>query len=339
MKKLLCILIILGLAAAGVGCSSSSGKEDVVYDLKMHHAGPEGHPYYLGAERFKELVEEKSDGKIRIDIFPNNEISAGAKAVEAVQMGTLDIALESSMAIGGFVPEMGVLDLPFLFGNREEVKAVMDGEIGAELSARAEEKGFKVLYYWDNGFRNISNSHKPILTPNDLRGLKIRVPESKIYIATFEALGAIPTPMAFNELFTALQLGTVDGQENPNGHMITYNLYEVQKYFSITNHIYTAEPLIIRGDLFDKMPPEYQQILLDAAREAGEYQRQLSADREADYLKQITEKQVEVSYPELEPFRDAVKPVYDVYRQQYGDLVDRIFEAEASLSEGGEGNA
>lgn len=297
---------------------------DRTYKLKMHHPGGPNHPYTLGAEKFKELVEQKTNGTLKIDIFPNSELASGAKAIEGVQMGTIDIALESTMSMGNFVPEMGVLDLPFLFPDRAAAYKVLDGDIGADLSSKALSKGFKVLYYWDNGFRNISNSKRPINTPSDLKGLKIRVPESNVYISTFKALGAIPSPMAFSELFTALQLKTVDGQENPNGHMITYKLTEVQKYFSITNHIYTAEPLVIRNDLFSKLSEAQKTALLEAAKEAGDYQRELSASKEDEYLKLIKAAGLQVNSPNLKPFQDAVKEVYAQYEAKLGTYIKRI---------------
>ncbi len=217
MKK----MRVLALAALFAVCFPAFAGDEV-FTLKMHHPGPTDHPYHKGAEMFKELAAKYSGGTILIDIFPNNELASGRQAVEAVQFGTIDIALESSMAVTNFERSFGVLDMPFLFPDRDVVYRALDGEVGAKLAKNLENADLKILYYWDNGFRNISNSKGPINAPADLRGLKIRVPESKVFIATFETLGAIPTPMAFNELFAALQLKTVDGQENPNGHMIAY---------------------------------------------------------------------------------------------------------------------
>ncbi len=324
MKKLSSFLALF--AVVFVLASSMSFAAD--FELKLHHPGGDGHPYTLGAELFKKLVEERSKGSLKIDIYPNNSIASGAKAVEAVQMGTLDMALESSMTLSNFVPEVGVLDMPFLFENREFVYKVLDGDIGKDLAAKAHDNGFEILYFWDNGFRNISNGKRPVLTPDDLKGLKIRVTQSKVYVATFEALGAIPTPMAFNELFTALQLHTVDGQENPNGHLITYNLYEVQKYYSITQHSYTAQPLMINLDLYETRSDEQKQILRDAVKEAGDYQRKLSSEKESYYLAQIKEKGIEVSEPDREPFRKAVAPVYEQFADRYGSLISRIREVK-----------
>ncbi len=320
MRKLFVMTCLAMFAAASVTLAA-----DRTYNLKMHHPGPTDHPYHKGAETFKELTEKYSEGTIIIDIFPNNELASGSQAVEAVQFGTIDIALESSMAVTNFERSFGVLDMPFLFPDRATVYEALDGEVGNELAKNLENSAdLKVLYYWDNGFRNISNSKKPINTPADLEGLKIRVPESKVFITTFETLKAIPTPMAFNELFAALQLKTVDGQENPNGHMIAYKLHEVQPFFSITNHIYTAEPLLIAKNMFDEFSPAQQEAILRAAREAGDVQRKLSANMESEYLRQIKEEGVHVATPDLAPFRAAVQPVYNSYAADFGKYIEKI---------------
>lgn len=315
---------ILASILVAMTMTAQAYASETEFDLRMHHPGPPGHPYFLGAEKFKELVEEKSKGTIIINIFPNNQLASGAKAIQAIQFGTIDVALESNMALSNFVPEVGVLSLPFIFEDRDAAYSVIDGEIGEELTEAAEVKGLKVLAYWDNGFRNISNSVKPVNSPEDLEGLKIRVPESDVFISTFKALGAIPTPMAFSELFTALQLGTVDGQENPSGHLIEYRLFEVQDHFAVTNHIYTAEPLIISTDLFSDMSENQQSAMLEAAHEAGEYQRTLTSERADQYLEEIKSKGIKVTQPEIQPFRDAVSTVYERYEEDYGDRIERI---------------
>lgn len=292
------------------------------YTLRMHHPGAPGHPYTMGMERFQELLDEKTDGRIALDIFPNNELAAGSKAIQAVQFGTVDIALESTMSMSNFIPEMGVINLPFLFPDRETAYAALDGELGDKLEDLSEEGGLKVLAWCDNGFRNISNSKRPINTPEDVAGLKIRVPESEVFIATFEALGAIPTPMAFSELFTALQLGTVDGQENPNGHLIEFSLYEVQDYYAITNHIYTAEPIVVTTEFFDGLEEDLQTALSESAIQACDYERELTAEKADGYLEQIKEQGIEVTTPDTAPFQEKVSGVYDRFREDYGDLID-----------------
>lgn len=326
---LLVVMVIMALA----GCGSNTAPADTsvsekTFEIVLHHPGALDNPYHHGVLKFQELVEERSNGSITFDIHPNNEFHSGAKSVEALQMGTLDIVLESSMSLSNFVPEVGVLDLPFIFESKEKAYKILDGEIGKELSDKSAEAGLKILTFFENGYRNLSNSKRAINAPEDLQGLKIRVPESKVFIETFKTLGAIPTPMAFGELYTALNLGTVDGQENPCSHLYDHKLYEVQKYFAVTNHIFTAEPLMIRTELFNEMSENQQKIILESAQEAAVYQRRLADEVEKDYLKKIEETGIEITYPDMKLFQKAVASVYEQFRPQYGDMIDRILAAQ-----------
>ena len=277
MKKRIFLVVFMIIAIVLLaGCSmeegsSSSGQvsqaataasEEKSYTLKFQHLGVEGDAYDLGAKRFKELAEEYSGGSLTIELYSNGELASGANAVQSVQMGTLDIVAESSMTEANFIPTFDVLNLPFLFENLDQVWAVLDGPVGEELKADAEASGFKVLCFWDNGFRNVSNNTRAINSVADVAGLKIRVPENSVFVDTWETLGAIPTPMAWSEVYSALQLGTIDGQENPNGHMQSYNLTEIQKYFAITNHVYTAEPVIMNLNVFNKLSDNPKEALM-----------------------------------------------------------------------------
>lgn len=263
-----------------------------------------------------------------MEVYPASQIASGAKAIEFVQMGTLDIALESTMAAENFIPEIGVLNLPFLFENADQAFSVLDGDVGNELRAAAEAKGFKILCWMYNGFRDISNSVKPITAPEDLKGLKIRVPESQVFLKTFETLGGVPTPMAISEVFTAMQLKTVDGQENPSAIFVNNKYNEVNDYYSVTHHIFTAEPLIMSLDKFNSFSEEDQTTLLEAAQEAAEYQRQLAIDSADQELQQIKDAGVNVNVVEdMSDFKAAVQPVYETFKDQYGALIEKIQEA------------
>lgn len=321
----MCAVLMLSMSVFGSGAAFAAS-EDKPVTLKLHHQGVEGDAYYQGAERFAELASEYSGGTITVEVYPNSELASGADAVQGVQMGTIDIAVESSMTEANFIDSMNVLNLPFLFSDYDQVWSVLDGEVGEQIAADSEAAGFKLLYYWDNGFRNISNNKGPINSIDDLNGLKIRVAENEVFIATFEALGAIPTPMAWADVYSALQLGTVDGQENPNGHMKSYNLTEVQDYFAVTNHVYTAEPVIMNLDKFNSLSQNQQEALLKAAQEAGDLERELREQINDETLSWIEEEGVEVTYPDLEAFKAAVQEVYDDYGSQYGDLLPMIQE-------------
>lgn len=331
MKKFLSCFLALSIVLAMTACG---GKQDSAapsasatsgtVTLKMHHAGTEGDAYYQGAEKFAELVNAYSDGTITVEVYPNSELASSSNAVQGVQMGTIDIALESSMTEANFINDMNVLNLPFLFSDYDQVYQVLDGPVGNTLAASAESAGFKMLYYWDNGFRNLSNNVRPINSVEDLKGLKIRVPENDVFISTWEAMGAIPTPMAWSEVFSSLQLGTINGQENPNGHMKSYNLTEVQKYFTITNHVYTAEPLLMNLDKFQSLSESQQQAILKAAQEAGDFERELRQQINDGTIQFIKDAGVEVTTPDLHPFKSAVQSVYDTYGSRFGNLLTEI---------------
>ncbi|MGE4284607.1 MAG: TRAP transporter substrate-binding protein [Clostridia bacterium] len=297
--------------------------------LSLNHVGATDHPYQDGSLKFAELVEKKTNGSVKVDVFPSSQLASGAKAIEFVQMGTLDVALESTMSLSNFVPEIGVLDMPFVFDSKEEAFRVLDGGFGKELGTIAEKKGFKILGWWDNGFRTMSNSKRAITQPSDLAGLKIRVPESKIFLATFEQLGAVPTPMAVSEVFTAIQLGTVDGQENTSANFFKNKYAEVNDYYSVTNHIYTAEPLIMSVDKFNSFTAEEQKAIMEAAKEAGVYQREVSTKLDESLLKQIKDTGINVNIIEdLAAFKEAVQPVYKMFEAEFGTLLKKIDESK-----------
>jgi tripartite ATP-independent transporter DctP family solute receptor len=326
INKMVIIALTFVLCFTLVACSGGETNQNEKVTLKLNHVGATTHPYHLGSEKFAQLVSEKSNGNIEVQVFPASQIASGSKAIEFVQMNTLDIALESTMSLSNFVPEVDVLNMPFLFKDAEEVYKVLDGEAGQKLSAKAEEYGFKILGWWYNGFRDMSNSKKPIESPSDLSGLKFRIPESEVFKNAFEALGALPTSMPVSEVFTAIQLGTVDGQENPASNYINNRFNEVNEYYSETHHIFTAEPLIMSKEKFDSFSSEQQQILLEAAAEAGRYQRELAIKDENNLLEKIKSMDG-VTYnkvDDMKTFRDAVEPVYEKFRESLGEYIDLI---------------
>ncbi|MCC8189834.1 MAG: TRAP transporter substrate-binding protein, partial [Planctomycetes bacterium] len=297
--------------------------------LSLNHVGATDHPYQTGSLKFAELVKEYSNGSLTVDVFPASQIASGAKAIEFVQMGTLDLALESTMAFSNFVPEIGVLDMPFLFATKEEAFRVLDGTVGKQLEAIAEAQGFKILGWWDNGFRSITSVKGNVTTPADLAGLKIRTPESAVFLSTFRTLGAIPTPMAVAEVFSSLQLGTVDASENSDSNNIMNKYTEVCPYYSVTKHIYTAEPLIMDLDRFTAFSPKEQEALMRAAKEAGELQRQESLKLDAQNMDTIRASGVTLTILEdLSEFQAACQPVYQEFDAAFGALLTLIQQAK-----------
>ena len=215
--------------------------------------------------------------------------------------------------------------MPFLFNDKTEVFKILDGPIGDEFEAAAEESGIKILSWFDNGFKNVSNDVRPIKTIDDYKGLKIRTSESEVYLKLYEALGATPTAMAVGEVYTAIQTGVVDGQDNTTANFVKNKYAEVQKYFTVTNHIYTAEPLIINLDKFNSLTADQQNALIEAAQEAAEYERELSIEAEESDLQAIKDAGVEVTeITDKAPLIEAAQVVYDAYKDQYGDMIEKI---------------
>lgn len=322
MKKFISFALVICLIFAMAAYASAD-------NLALNHVGATDHPYQFGAEKFSELVKEYTNGEIEIDIFPASQLGSGAKSIEMVQTYSIDIAVESTMALSNIVPEFGVLDLPFLFENKEQAFAVLDGEVGEMLNKCAEEYGLKILGYWDNGFRSITSTKGLVKHPSDLEGLKIRTPESTVFIKTFESMGAIPTAMAVSEVFTAMQLGTVDASENSDSNNVKNKYTEICPYYSATRHIYTAEPVVMNLDTFNSFSPEVQEAIQKAADEATVYQREQSLALDEQLMQQVTDAGCELFVLEdNSEFVEACAGVYDYFRADFGELIDAIQTAK-----------
>jgi len=287
--------------------------------LKLGHIADPQNPYAQGAQKFADLVAEKSGGTIKVEVYPSSQLGNQRDLVEGLTLGTLDLTMTSTAVLGNFHPQIAVFDLPFIFRDREHAFEALD-TVGMEIAKDLEEKGMKVLAFYENGVRNMTNNIRPIRVPEDMKGLKIRVMEQPIYIAMMKALGANPTPMAFGELFTALQKGVVDGQENPAAHIYTKRFFEVQKYISLTEHTYSAEPLVVSMITWNKLTPEQQTIIQEAAEEACDWQRQLAIDLENGYWDKIREsgKSEIITDVDKEAFREATAPVWKDFEDQVG---------------------
>jgi tripartite ATP-independent transporter DctP family solute receptor len=317
------------LVASEVDVDNAS-TEGTEITLSLNHVGATTHPYQYGMAKFAQLVTAYTDGTVGVTVYPASQIASGAKAVEFVQMGTLDMCLESTMALENFVPEVGVLNLPFLFTTKEQCYTVLDGPVGDEIKAMAEQYGFKILAWMDNGFRDITNSVRPITGPDDLKGIKLRTPESAVFLDTFTQLGATPTAMATSELFSALQLGTVEGQENAPSTTVNNKYHEILKYYSVTHHIYTAEPLIISLDKWNSLSADQQAAMQLAANEACAYEREKSDESVDINMKIVIDSGMEVnelSDESVAAFQEACKPIYEKYQSNYGDMISKIQDA------------
>lgn len=300
--------------------------------LKLGHVANLEQPYHLAAELFAKNVYERTNGEVEIQVFPNSQLGGQRELLEGLQLGTVDIAMTSSAVLGNFIPTAQVIDLPFMFRDSEHVYKVVDGPLADEIYAGAEQQGFKIISTWENGFRNIGNNVRPVKTPEDLNGIKLRVFESQLYVDMFELLGALPTPMAMSEVFTALQQKTIDGVENAVVQMYASKYQEVLKYLTITEHTYNPQIVIFSLDKWDKISEENQKIIMEAAVESRDYNRSLAAEKTGEYLEKMQEAGVEVTEltaQERDAFKEKMLPVWEQYYDIVGkDLIDKIVNTQ-----------
>ncbi|HEY8343667.1 MAG TPA: TRAP transporter substrate-binding protein [Bacillota bacterium] len=318
------LLFTLVVMVMMTGWSGAYAKTVLTYAHETNYP----HPVYLHAEKFKELVAEISGGKMELIVYPAGELGAALEVAQQAKMGSIDMALLGTPIVQ-FLPDYGAFDMPYLFKNREHAYKVAWGEIGQELSEKLLEKtGLIVLTTYENGFRQITNSVRPINTPADLKGIKLRTPSSKIRIETFKTFGAAPTPMAWTEVYGALQRGVIDGQENPVGNAYSGKLWEVQKYLSITNHVYGFQFVLMNKKSFDRLSKEEQGYLLEAARKASEWQINWCAENEKKIIDDLEKEGMQVNYADMEAFQKvALEKIWPRYEKEYGELIRRIMEA------------
>ena len=328
MKRLTVRLLgILGFAfSVTLGMGLTADIRAAEFDLVEAHTSAPDHPYTLGMVRYADLVKERTKGRVAIQIHHSRQLGDERQVVEGLQLGTIHLTVSSTGPLGGFVPEINVVDLPFLFRDADHAYKVLDGEIGRDLLTKFDAVGIKGLAYWENGFRHITTSKKPIREPGDMKGLKIRVMENKVHQAAFRQLGADATPMAWGEVFTSLQQGLLDAQENPIPIIYTFKLNEVQKYVSLTGHVYSPAPLLMSKKTWDRMPADIQKVMADTALEVARYQRDLIHEQEQKQVGELRAKGMTViEHPDRAAFREAMKPVFEQFQGQFGkDLVQRI---------------
>ena len=315
MKKLLAAVTFMAIMAAGAAFAA------LEYTIKVGYIGSDTHPTMQAMKVFAKDVDAGSKGKIKVELYPNAQLGGDRELCEGVQMGTIQMAIPSTSALAGFDKRIQVLDLPYLFTTRKAAFDAVDGELGQKLNTYLSKKGFEVLGYQENGFRHVTNSKRPIKTPADLKGLKIRTMENPMHIAFFKELGANPTPMSWGELYTALQQGTVDAEENPYAMIDDGKFYEVQKYVSETGHVFSYEILIANKKFMDKLPADLRKVVVDAAHKAIMTQRASLEKEEAAFKAKVTKAGLtanELTPEQKKPFVDATKKVYAQFENELG---------------------
>ena len=324
MKRIFIKTLIASVALAAAGVSSAQD----VKTIKFANQNAAGHPIVLGMERFKDIVEKTSGGKIKVNVFPGGALGSDQANVSAIQGGALEMASMNSGIFANQVKEFAIFDFPFMFGSSKEADAVVDGAFGKKLHAKLEEKGIVGLGYYELGFRHISNSKRPIHKVEDLDGLKLRVIPNPINVDWVKALGANPTPLPFPELYAALEQKAVDGQENPVATINGAKLYEVQKHLVLTGHQYNPQSVIISKKFWDRLSAAEQKIIGDAVAESAKYQREQSRKLEASILDNLKKNGMQVSQlsdAEMAKLRDKMRPVTAKYGVTVGqDLVKEV---------------
>jgi tripartite ATP-independent transporter DctP family solute receptor len=324
--------VLAGLAIPLVLAVTGSAYGEIrQHEVKFAAQNNKGHPQVLGMEKFAEIMKEKSGGKIVVNLFPGGVLGGDVQTVSGIQGGVIQMSVLNAGILQNLAKPFAAVDLPFIFASPKQADAVMDGPFGEHLNALLPEKGLISLGYWELGFRHLSNNRRPVASVDDVKGLKIRVIQSPIMVDLFTTLGANAVPIAWPEVYTALETKTVDGQENPYANVFTAKLYEVQKYVSATGHIYNPQIVIISKKFWDTLNADEQKLIKDAAVEARTYQRKVSREQDADFRKKITDLGVQVTDlqpAELEKFRAAVKPVVDKYAKEIGPDTMNLLNAE-----------
>ena len=333
MKKIIALLLAMCMAVSMVGCGPNSGDqgskdtngeqggtqgtvESVTLKLGHGSSPADNDPYHVFATLFKQYVEEETNGAVQIEIYSGGQLGGEMDSYEGLGMGTVDMCIATANIFGEYYPKTTIMDLPFLFEDAEDAHKLLDSDLMAGILTELTSYTNAVHLGWgEGGFRNIFNNVRPIYSPSDMKDIKLRVPETTIFVNTFNALGAKVTPMTYSECYTAISQGTIEGIEVPIGNGYTVGFYEVCKYYSLSHHFYNALSISIGKDLYDSLNPEVQQILKDCAVKAGQEQRQFVADNEAQQLKAMEDAGLQVNEIEnIDQWRSLCQSIYNNYR-------------------------
>lgn len=331
-KNISIVMVIMLLLLSLVGCSNGSDNletdsangtetentsDNEVYTLKFAHVVRPTTPKGMAAERFKELIEERSEGRIKVDVYADSQLGNDQEINEQILTGTIDMNAPYLGTVVSFVKELELLDLPYLFTDRENAFNALHGDLGEKFNEYLAEKGFKALGYWTGGFKQFTNSVRPIENVEDLNGLKIRVSQSPILVSQFRALNAGGISVPFSELYSALQTKTVDGQENPLANIASKKFYEVQDYMTLSNHGFMGYAFIIGKEKYDNLPSDLQQLVDEVALEVNQWEWTKTFEKEEEYLEEVKNAGVTISEfdeEDIEEYLEVTKNVYEEFR-------------------------
>ena len=315
-------LLLTSLMAVSTFASAQAVK------LTLGHGNPVGSPRHTAAVKFADEVKARSNGRIEVTVAPSSQLGDDAAMVTALRTGALDISANSQGAVANTVPEYAAFGLPFLFADLPQAWKIMDGPVGKELAAKTAEKGMIVLGYWDNGIRNMSNSKRALLKPEDLKGLKMRTPPDSVTVDIMQALGAEAQQIKFSELYVALQQGVVDGQENPLTNIYSAKLYEVQKYVSLTGHKYEMTPFLMSKRTWDRLSDADRKAVQEASNEATALQRKLSKESDDSLVAELKAKGTQVDSVNKAAFQQATASVVTKWEgSPIGPFVKKVVAA------------
>ncbi|WP_003542560.1 TRAP transporter substrate-binding protein [Desulfotomaculum nigrificans] len=336
MKKILLVLTLIAGMLVFAGCGSDSGKDNTKANsgtadgkqitLKLGHIQSENDLWQKGAEKFAEEVEKRTNGQVKVKIYPNSTLGGDRDMAEGLQMGSVDFALIAGV-LGNFEPSFQILELPYLFRDEEHFKKAIYGPVGQELNDRLlKNANIRNLAYWERGPRELT-SNKPINSLKDIQGLKLRVPEIPAMVETWKAMGANPTPMAWGEVYTGLQQNVIEAQENPIPFIYGGRIYEVQKYIAMTHHKYEYVTMSMSNKTWEKLTPEQQKAIQEAAKVATDYENNLVKQETEKELKEMEAKGMKVTNPNIEEFAAAAKTVHKKFADKVApDIYQKIVE-------------
>lgn len=352
MKKTLAILMAVSMAMGLTACGGSKPAETTAapaateaakteekaegttvaaatgdsIELKIGVSTAETDPRNIAAQQFADEIAEKTGGAVTAKVYPSGQLGGDADLINsmALDSGTVDIIITDASNFATYEPKMGISALPFQFADFDEAWEFMDGEIEAAAEAPLVDQNMRVLAHYDNGFRCVTNSKKPIESPDDMKGLLIRTPENPVIMATMTALGANPQPLSFSELYQALQQGTYDAQENPIPVIFNNKLFEVQEYLSVTNHIYSGMCFTIAESTWQKLSADQQTIIDAAAKASADANRAMNKEQTESLVSQLEEAGMKINNPDLTPFAEASATVLTENAATYGELLDQL---------------
>ena len=328
MKKIALIAAAVILASL-VLASGAFAEKKPEFTLKLGHLANTEHTWHKGSLKFAELVDQKTDGRVKVQVFPNEQLGKEMEVIGNIQSGIVDMLITGESMMN-WAPLCGLIAVPYMIRDSDHMEKIVEGEVGQAIEKEVIEKvRLRPVAWFERGARNLT-SNREIRKPEDLNGLKVRVPNVPLFVATWEALGAKPTPMAFSEVFTSLQQGIIDGQENPLSIIWASRLYEVQKYLSLTGHVYSPVVIMISDAFYNSLPEDLQKIVVEAFEEVRPVARKMVEDQETELVEQLREKGMEVNTVEPEAFQAKMGGVYDDFVKNVGkeaqEFIDRIKE-------------